>query len=346
MAANRKILIAMSMLLVAIFASISVTFAWFSTSMQATAMFTLTTRESDDYLRIRIDEGGISDERVDSYEDTKVKFKDLSYVNRNNVWKLVDEDGNLAPKNSYVLQQYTLYTNNPTKSVYFGGKQSKVTSAYTAAGFIGASPMAKTYWYREGQTNEKIAQFYGTTDVTKTSDTSNSIVWREGEPDETIYYFNQNGRYETSAANAMRVMMYPSAVSSIPAAKAQLVWEPNADEGYDVKDENGNYVYEQVSSYHRNAFLLQQDPVDRSAASNKTDYDTVTSEDKIALPYTAWQEVPETDPEYASLYAALDDRKPYTAQLTVVMWLEGRDADCFNILFGKTVEANFVFALA
>lgn len=334
MAANRKILIAMSMLLVAIFASISVTFAWFSTSTRATAIFTLTIRESDDYLYIKTGDG-IAQERMDDYSAQAVQLKDINYREQGGAWALVTEEGNTASRNNYILQSYTLYTNNPNKSVYLDTVISKVTSVSRHRAF---SPMDKTYWLTRGVNNENIARFYGTTDITQTNDTNTTVAWREGTAGETVYYFNSSGMYDTVAANAIRVMGFQSGFSELPEAAPLFIWEPNANAGYDAKDDSGNFIYEQVSSYHRNSVwnALTDVSVDRTDPYNAVEY-SVNTNSKL-LDTTVWRPVPQTDDDYYG-------NAPYRAHVTVVVWLEGKDADCFNVISSDTVYMDFALSL-
>lgn len=339
MAANRKILIAMSMLLVAIFASVSVTFAWFSTSTQATAIFDITIKSDDALLWIKTDDdkGYNEDERVDNFAFSDVELIDLGYVKGSSGRRLVHEDGTTALKTDYIMQQYTLYTNMPSKSVYFMTTESKVESTDRARGFSMAD---KSYWLNNGKIDEKIAKFYGTTNPDMTNDRESKIVWRKGQSDETVYYFNTaGGAYVTQAANAARVMVFPGELYEIPSTEPTFIWNPNDGKGYDVKNDDGSYRYDQVSSYFRNAIMANEynDSTDRSAAENTVDY-LETADDPLMIDSSLWRSVASNAEDY---YAKV----PYKYSVTLVLWLEGKDPDCFNAIKGDTVFADFTFLL-
>lgn len=338
MAANRRIIIAMSMLLVAIFASVSVTFAWFSSGTLASAIFSLTTRSNKDHLYIQVGETELAKERSDDFSQSIVQLRDLTYAeSESGKWGLYREDGQAAQGADYIHHTYTFYTDNPLKTVYLLRSESDVRSDYMVRQFIGAD---KDYWLKEGKNNENIAKFYGTTDISKTNDFTNTVVWRRGEAGETAYYFNsRNGAYATSAANAARIMFFEGTHSVIPAeGPSSMIWEPNAGEGYDAAGEDGNYKYEQVSSYYRNANRLGgNDAVGREAPGNTVSYSAINGDVQL-FAASAWQRVDAAAADYHT-------EAPYKFSVTLALWLEGRDADCFNVIIKDVINVDFSFEL-
>ena len=341
MAANRKILIAMSMLLVAIFASVSVTFAWLSSGTNVSAMFTTIINAGKDSLFVMVD-GKLEAERTDDFLGSNVKLTDLTYVESGGRWRLVNEDGSPADSKSYIVQEYTFYTNRSDKSVYFSYNSyvdaGKVYNS-TVTGTVGARSFMlqdKAYWLKYGAADEKIAKFYGTTDADKTNDTGNKLVFGSDEAARTYYFNSSDGAYVTSAANAARIMFFTAPGADLFAEKAAAVWNPNDGAGYDLKSD-GNYVYDQISSYYRNAVHNGTAQNDRNHASNTTDY-TCIDEDIAVIPPTAWRTVAPGAHDYFR-------NTPYKCSMTIVMWVEGRDADCFNAIFNGMINAEMGYRL-
>lgn len=208
---------------------------------------------------------------------------------------------------------------------------SSITSAVKSIPFNG---LDLAYFLAQGPTDERVAQFYSNSTG---SATATSVPNEIQSADNLYYVFDSAGTYDSSAANASRVMFTNIDQSGTGTDEILGIWEPNATEGYDA-----------VTGGVRDVTLDVQDMYNKAQA--KVNFDDLAPIDYV----NRYNE--NTDPKLLTPNIDNDielisftDEYPdatgayYRAQINVKIWLEGFDSDCFNVILGDMLGINLQF---
>ena len=373
MKAKRKLFIPVVMLLLAVMAVTSTTFAWITknSTVNANILNAGVTKGEEMLYIVRSD---VSNPATATwgltasydFDGTTKELQDLHMdlaARKLQVRNAVA--GVYAPATSYVEVSYTLWCSGEGFKINFAGYDAavnKVTSTSESGKKFNNADYNYAKTFATGGVNvadtnaAKIVEFYTATSLTAAGFADAAAYAAAGYEVLDGRYFNMgtSGAYLASAANSARVLFTVNARASdaaVAASSTYHMWDPNAGQGYNALD-SGSPIY----------------PFDVQDMYGKAQTGSIIAPRALADPYASAalstaniNVIPRTGSVDYTLgffhnnttgteASASTDTKTtregqvyYRADITALIWLEGDDPDCFNSILNGVLGANFVF---
>ena len=339
----RKLMVSAFMLLLSAVTLISTTFAWFAQNVTVSATMTEVSLGNVTSLYIVSPEAGtdVTNHKywVMNFSDSassETKLAPLKFdTDTKKLTNKLDQEGTYnSLKKDYISTKYTFWSNVPNSKLYFDASDlsasgitgSERERAFTAADIAYLNRYLDTSQLKLAVESAKSAyenalamgDDYTAEFVFKPSYNAAELAYSRAEKVASgIKEILDDGKYKSSAANALRVVFSGTA--------GDKIWEPNALSGYNAP------VYKEldVQDIFSKALLGN---TGASPVFYKNPYATISGENELLTEFSP-----------SGTTVGPDGSTYYKAELTVKIWLEGRDPDCFNVIIGGFLSVNLEF---